>query len=230
MGTDSRVVAMKILDLFCGGGGAGGGYARSGFDVTGVDIAPHDDYPFGLFVMDALDFLDTWGSVSYFDAIHASPPCPRYSVATPDHRRDAHPELIEPIRARLIELGVPYVIENVPGSPLVEPVTLCGSMFGLRVRRHRLFESNIPLAVPACRHAGQEVFGVYGQHGDKAGAVPRPNGTSRGTKARDVKHAGEVMGIDWMSEWADLADAIPPAYTEHIGAQLLNHLRAKTAS
>lgn len=223
-------VRPKLLDLFCGAGGAGVGYRRAGFKVTGVDIAPHDDYPFGLFVTDAIDFLDNWSNVGEWDAVHASPPCPRYSVATPAANRDSHPDLIEPVRARLIALGIPYVIENVPGSPLVDPVTLCGSMFGLQVRRHRLFESNIPIGQPTCQHRGQQVYGVYGQHGDKQGAVARPNGTSRGTKARDAEHAREVMGIDWMSEWSDLADAIPPAYTEHIGRELITSIEARSAA
>lgn len=214
----------KLLDLFAGAGGASVGYDRAGFNVTGVDITPHADYPYGLFVADALNFLDTWGDTFNFDVVHASPPCPRYSVATPAAHRDTHPDLIAPVRERLAELGVTYVIENVPGSPLLGPVTLCGSMFGLQVRRHRLFESNLPLTAPACQHEGRTVYGVYGQHGDKNGAVARPNGTSRGTKARDVEHAREVMGIDWMTEWSDIADSIPPAYTEYIGRQLLEHV------
>lgn len=220
----------RLLDLCAGAGGAAMGYHRAGFDVTGVDITPHDDYPFGLFIADAITFLDAWADVAEFDAVHASPPCPRYSVATPAKNRDHHPDLIEPIRERLVELDIPYVIENVPGAPLHNPVTLCGSMFGLQVRRHRLFESNIPLTAPACQHKGQVVFGVYGQHGDKNGAVPRPDGTSRGTKARDTRHAGEVTGIDWMTEWSDIADAIPPAYTEFIGRQLLGVISERPAA
>lgn len=220
----------KLLDLFCGAGGCSVGYQRAGFDVTGVDISQHADYPFGLFVADAIEFLDTWSDTFSFDAVHASPPCPRYSVATPEKNRDAHPDLIEPIRERLTALGIPFVIENVPGAPLVDPVMLCGSIFDLEVRRHRLFESNIHIDQPSCRHKGQTVYGVYGQHGDKNGAVARPDGTSRGTKARDAAHAREVMGIDWMTDWSDLADAIPPAYTEYIGHELIESIEARAAA
>jgi DNA (cytosine-5)-methyltransferase 1 len=118
------------------------------------------------------------------------------------------------------------VIENVVGArkELDNPIMLCGSMFGLGVRRHRLFETNVPMLQPECDHASQpQVWGVYGDHGD-AKPVTRPNGTSRGNKARDAAHARQVMDIDWMTEWDDLADAIPPAYTEYIGAALLEHI------
>ena len=214
---------MKILDLFCGAGGAGVGYRRAGFEVVGVDIEPHDDYPFAMKVADAIDVLR--GDLSSYDAIHASPPCPRYSTATPAANRDNHPDLVEPVRRHLAAWGGPYVIENVPGAPLDTPVLLCGSMFGLGVRRHRLFETNVPMMQPACHHELQpEVFGVYGAHADRPGGWLRPNGMSRGLKATSVEHAQEVMGIDWMTRWDDLADAIPPAYTEHIGRELMNHL------
>lgn len=215
---------MRLLDLFAGAGGAGVGYHRAGFTIVGVDIAPHDDYPYPLFVSDALDFLDQWLDAGNFDAVHASPPCPRYSVATPAANRDNHPDLVAPVRERLQAWGGPYVIENVPGAPLHNPIQLCGSMFGLGVRRHRLFESNVPMLQPECDHASQpQVWGVYGDHGDKS-PVTRPDGSSRGNKARDAAHAGEVLGIDWMSRWEDLADSIPPAYTAWIGTQLLEAL------
>lgn len=222
---------MKLLDLFCGAGGAAVGYHRAGFDtIVGVDLEPHPDYPFRLFVGDALAFIDGgWLEAGQFDAVHASPPCPRYSAATPAERRDLHPDLVEPIRERLLAWGGPYVIENVPGAPLDNPVQLCGSSFGLGVRRHRLFESNMPLLAPECEHRHQrEVWGVYGDHGD-AQPVTRPNGTSRGNKARDAAHAREVMGIGWMSRWDDLADAIPPAYTEHLGRQLVEQIESVAA-
>jgi len=214
----------RLLDLFCGAGGCSVGYARAGFDVFGVDIAPHDDYPFELYVGDAMDALADLEFWDRFDVIHASPPCPRYSTATPADRRDNHPDLIAPVRGRLEAWGGPYVIENVPGAPLRNPIRLCGSSFGLGVRRHRLFESNAPLLGLECDHASQaEVWGVYGDHGDLS-PVTRPDGTSRGNKARDAAHAREVMGIDWMTEWDDLADAIPPAMTEFIGRQLIEHM------
>lgn len=213
-----------LLDLFAGAGGCGVGYHRAGFDVFSVDIEQHPDNPFFFIQADALDVLK--GNVKLdmdrVAAIHTSPPCPRYSVATPNENRDKHPDLVGPVRDLLQLIGKPYVIENVPGAPLENPIRLCGSSFGLRVRRHRLFESNIPLTAPACDHKTQgQPVGVYGAHGDLNGAVPRPNGKSRGLKARDVADAQDAMGIDWMTEWADLADAIPPAYTEHVGRQLL---------
>lgn len=220
----------KLLDLFCGAGGGSAGYGRAGFDVIGVDIERHDDYPFGMFIADAVSFAEEWLPVGDFDAVHASPPCPRYSSATPAANRDKHPDLVAPIRALLRASGLPYVIENVPGAPLDNPVTLCGSMFGLGVRRHRLFETNVPMLQPECDHRAQpQVWGVYGDHGDLS-PVTRPDGTSRGNKARDVAHAQEVMGIGWMTRWDDLADAIPPAYTEHIGAQLLDHIESEAAA
>lgn len=219
----------RMLDLFCGAGGCSVGYHRAGFDVIGVDITPHPDYPYTLFIADALDFATDWLTAGDYDAVHASPPCPRYSTATPAANRDKHPDLIAPIRHILQTWGGPYVIENVPGAPLDNPVTLCGSMFDLGVRRHRLFETNVPMLQPECDHATQpQVWGVYGDHGD-AKPVTRPDGTSRGNKARNTAHAGEVMGIDWMTKWDDIADAIPPAYTEFLGAQILEHITERAA-
>jgi DNA (cytosine-5)-methyltransferase 1 len=175
-------------------------------------------------VLSCGDILDA------FDVVTASPPCPRYSAATPAHRRDLHPDFIGLVRGTLQAWGGLYVIENVPRAPLVNAVQLCGSSFGLGARRHRLFETNVPVLAPECRHKEQgQVWGVYGDHGD-AKPVRRPNGTSRGNKARDVAHAQEVLGIDWMTRWDDLADSIPPAYTEHIGHALLSELTRAGAS
>lgn len=213
----------RLLDLFAGAGGCSVGYHRAGFDVDGVDREEHPDYPFELAVTDAMDVLNTAEILARYDVIHASPPCPRYSTATPRERRDKHPDLIGPVRDALKAWGGLYVIENVPGSPLQHPTMLCGSAFGLGVRRHRLFESNALLLSPGCDHSGEQPWGVYGDHGDAA-EVRRPDGGSRGRKARDAAHAREVLGIDWMTSWDDLADSIPPAYAEHIGLQLIDHL------
>ncbi len=170
----------------------------------------------------------TWW-VWAFDAIHASPPCQAYtSLSTKDGR---HPELIEPTRELLREAGLPYVIENIVGAPLLESVTLCGSMFGLGVRRHRLFEANFYLMVPECNHRDMgEIRGYYGRNYGPAlvskDAIQRKGRKPlfRGT----VEQAVEDMGIDWMT-WDELTQAIPPSYTEFIGRQLLQHVQAIAA-
>ena len=215
----------RLLDLFCGAGGCSMGYHRAGFDVYGVDIEPHPDHPFELIAADALDVLRDRAFLSWFEAIHASPPCQGYSTATADHTR--HPRLIGEVRELLRVTQKPYVIENVQGARphMDHPVTLCGSAFGLRVRRHRLFESNVFLLPTQCNHA-LPAIGVYGDHPDRPGGWLRPDGTSRGVKATSLEDAQDAMGIDWMTRWDDLADAIPPAYTEYIGAQLLDQLEA----
>lgn len=188
------------------------GYHDAGFDVVGVDIEPQPDYPYEFHQADALTV-----SLDGFDAIHASPPCQSFTA----YRRkghgvgDGYPDLIEPIRTRLERSGLPWVIENVAGAPLRNAVMLCGSSFGLDVRRHRYFESNVPLTAPPCDHSWQ---------------TPRfPPATNR-TNLRRTVEVGvwriplevqqRAMGIDWMP-LRSLSEAIPPAYTEHIGRQLL---------
>lgn len=165
-----RAVKPRLLDLFCGACGAAMGYHRAGFDVAGVDIRPQPNYPFEFHQDDAFDVFDRISSghhmswIDQFDAIHASPPCQAYSVANNIHGRKDHPELIEAARGLLQETGLPYVIENVPGAPLIDPVTICGLSVGLNVKRHRLFETNFPLMVPpCCDHTGDWllVFGAY---------------------------------------------------------------------
>jgi DNA (cytosine-5)-methyltransferase 1 len=206
----------RLLDLFCGGGGASAGYHAAGFDVVGVDIHPQPDYPFPLIQADALD-VDLAG----FDVIAASPPCQRWSAATPPARRPGHPDLIGPIRARLRQAvstpGGPfaYVIENVPGAPLVDPVTVCGDTLRLGVRRHRLFESNLPLVGTPCWHDRPAppvaVYGTYGQRTRRTHPAPRSTEAAR-----------EAMGIDWLP-WPTLTQAVPPAFTHWLGVQLLTH-------
>jgi DNA (cytosine-5)-methyltransferase 1 len=210
----------RLLDLFCGAGGAGMGYFRAGFEVVGVDIAPQPRYPFECHQADALDFLRE--HAAEFDAIHASPPCQGYSVCRflPQNAGNVYALLIDGVRAELQSVGKPYVIENVSGAPLETPVILEGRMFGLKVLRKRLFECSPFLLSPPISpmkkrkyvadisefERGQYGFvGVYGQRF----AVPV---------------AREAMGIDWMTR-AELAQAIPPAYTEFIGTQLLHILR-----
>jgi DNA (cytosine-5)-methyltransferase 1 len=160
--------------------------------------------------------------VHEYDAIHASPPCQLFPRL--GHLRDAqgrenkHADLVAPTRAALEATGLPYVIENVPGAPLIDPVLLCGSSFGLRVRRHRLFESNVFLLRMPCRHDAQpDVVGVYHRTGERI-----PHG---GRTARNVAEGREAMGIDWMT-WRELTQAIPPVFTYVIGTQLRRYLEA----
>jgi len=216
-----------LLDLFCGAGGAAMGYHRAGFDVIGMDIRPQPHYPFQFVVGDALDLNPDWYVLRKAVAIHASPPCQAYSAGArmrEGYAKD-HPKLIEPIRELILETGLPYIIENVPEAPLRSPVRLCGSSFGISsvegVRRHRAFESNLPLMVPPCVHGLHSmVVGVYGDHPENS--VIRKGHPA--IRARDIEHAQQVMGIDWMPLWAELKEAIPPAYTQLIGEQLLEHL------
>lgn len=215
----------QLLDLFAGAGGCSVGYNRAGFTVTGVDHEPHADYPFELIVDDALAVLADAHYLDRFDVIAASPPCPRYSSITRD--RDRHPDLIGPVRDALREWGGIYVIENVEGAVRVldNPVRLCGSAFGLGVRRHRWFESNVWLTPTECFHARQGIpLGVYGGHADELDHRRVSDGTSRGIRAHTLEEGSEAMGIDWMTEWRDLVDAIPPAYTHYLGTQLLDAL------
>lgn len=221
---------MRLLDLFCGAGGCSVGYARAGFEVDGVDIEPHPDYPYTFHQADAMEALADRAFLDRFDAIHASPPCPFYSTATIDSARGNHPDLVPPVRDALKAWGGTWVIENVPGAPMLDAVMLCGGAMGLpRIKRHRLFESNTPLMSPGCGCTGGPVVGVYGGRYGWGRNAARPDGTSRGLRARDHTEACAVMGIDWMTKPGDVSDAIPPAYTEFIGGQLMDYLTASAA-
>ena len=223
----------RLLDLFCGAGGAAMGYSRAGFDVVGVDIKPQPNYPFEFEQADALAFVrnglhgrphDIWGRG--FDAVHASPPCQAYTAYKRTGNVGDYPDLIAPVRELLQATGLPYVIENVVGAPLHDPVLICGTMFDppMEVQRHRLFEANWALEPPVwpCRHL------LNG---------PRfPASTNRARMSRRTLAVGQwntplelqrqAMGIDWMT-LDELSEAIPPAYTEFIGAQLLARLQAQ---
>jgi DNA (cytosine-5)-methyltransferase 1 len=210
-----------LLDLFCGAGGAAMGYHRAGFDVVGVDIKPQPHFPFEFHQADAMEY--DWTG---YDVIHASPPCQAYSTTRTLHANE-YPELVGLVQMRLGFLGADYVIENVVGAPLVNPVKLCGSSFDLGVRRHRLFESNVPFMAPSCAHEWQPH--PIDVTGGGPSTKPRTDGKGgRSRKPRDLKQAGEVMGIDWMSR-DELNEAIPPAYTEFVGSQLIEHLSVSTS-
>lgn len=211
---------MRLLDLFCGAGGASMGYHRAGFNyIVGVDIKPQPNYPFSFYQADALEF-----PLDGFDAVHASPPCQAY-VQRNKNLVTRHPKLIEPIRRRLENNRKPFIIENVPGAPLHSPVMLCGTMFDLRVLRHRLFESNIPLRVGLeCDHWGSVASGDFAAVYARGGKGHRHGRDSDGNKIRDPASIpgpswSEAMGIAWMTD-QELTQAIPPIYTEYLGRQL----------
>lgn len=230
----------RLLDLFCGAGGASVGYARAGFEVVGIDLNPQPNYPFEFYQVDALGGVAMlWLSTGNFDAVHASPPCQAYSITKNAHGRQ-HPELVEPVRKMLTESGLPWIIENVPGAPLHDPVTLCGSMFGLTawdhyigqqvwLKRHRLFESSVALTAPPCQHPkGMRVGGVYSGAWSKNRTLdPTVKRTGGYTPPDDVQRL--LMGIDWMPR-KPLAQSIPPAYTEWLGAQLLASVQMRAAA
>jgi len=217
--------AVKVLDACCGAGGAGMGYYLAGLDVTGVDIHPQPNYPFEFHQGDAIEFIREHGAE--FDLIHASWPCQHHSTLTKGTNKGReYPDLIPAGRAAMLETGRPYVIENVQGAPIRADLTLCGEMFGLAVIRHRKFEIHgFPtLRTPHLRHRGRVAgcrhgewfdgpyFAVYGEGGGK-GSVPEWQ---------------QAMGIDWTDVRKEIAEAIPPAYTKHIGRQFIEQ-REQTA-
>ena len=219
---------MRLLDTFGGAGGCAVGYQRAGFDVTSLDIEPHPDNPFELIVADALEFMSRPGWHEPYDVIHASPPCQAKTTMSNRYRgkggvTDAHVNLIAPVREALEATGKPYVIENVCGArpDLRAPILLSGGMFGLRVERPRLFESNVPLTAPPSRKA-VDPLGIYGkrQGPDGRRLWTRKDGSIL-RAPRTIQEAQEAMDVGWMTVWEDITECIPPAYTEHIGAQLL---------
>jgi DNA (cytosine-5)-methyltransferase 1 len=208
----------RLLDLFCGAGGAAVGYHRAGFDVVGVDIKPQPRYPFDFFQDDALHALKTNMGGIRFDAIHASPPCQRY-IRGGLQDAERHPDLLGPTRDLLEATGLPWVIENVPGAPMRVDAQLCGSGFGLPIRRHRWFEFSWgePILTMGCDHS-RPIVGVYGRPHGKAGAW-------KGMLPGSHESWSKALDIDWMTV-DELADAIPPDYTEFIGYELMRHIRA----
>jgi DNA (cytosine-5)-methyltransferase 1 len=234
----------RLLDLFAGAGGAAMGYHRAGFDVVGVDIRPQPRYPFEFHQADALDVLDALAGAcgptpnsnskldltfagTYFDAIHASPVCKLYTVASLSHRRRGaeYPNQIPGTRTVLQATGRPWVMENVPGAPLRPDIKLCGCMFALPgLRRERWFETG-----------GWAPFDLYpGHNHDRPPVTVAGHGQPSWTRAHGHAPAGVrewrlAMGIGWMTR-DELAQAIPPAYTQYIGEQLLDHLRQRNAA
>lgn len=226
----------KILDLFCGDGGAGMGYHQAGFDVIGVDINPHPRYPFEFHQANAFDVLRAGGVGDWclfeFAAIHASPPCQAYSVMRAKAKKDA-PELVPPTQKALRKIEKPYVIENVPGAPLDNPVQICGSAFGMRIywaqyeetlylRRHRLFEANWPIKGTECRHpVGISALSVTGNQAFIPQSIRFKHKIPTTGFPRDL--TAKLMEMPWTRD-RGVSEAIPPSYTCYIGKQLRGHL------
>jgi site-specific DNA-cytosine methylase len=209
---------VKMLDLFCGPGGAAMGYHRAGWQVLGVDNEPQPDYPFGFVLGDAMEYLEEhWME---FDAVHASPPC-LFSSALNKGTNDGgkgHVDLVPTVRRRLAQLPLPTIVENVKGASLRPDLTLCGLMFGLRTYRHRYFEVSFPVPRPGHpEHLGRvngyrhgrwikgSMLGVWGHTGGGKGSLA------------DWQ---EALDAPWITSKKSLANAIPPAYTEHIGGAI----------
>lgn len=215
----------RLLDLFCCAGGAAMGYHRAGFDVVGVDNKPQPNYPFNFVQADALTLAPSF--LEGFDAIHASPPCQIHSITAKLHENSkGHLDLVPQTRAMLIASGKPYIIENVPGAPLIRPIMLCGTMFGLRVFRHRLFECSFwMLTPPHAAHRGttnsSRTYSTFSSGADMICVA--------GNNFRREDGAA-AMGIDWHARREEIAQAIPPAYTQFIGAELLAHVRQTLAA
>ena len=221
----------RLLDLFCCAGGAAKGYADAGFEVVGVDIDPQPNYPYEFHQADAIEFVKAHGHE--FDAIHASCPCQTFSRTKTLHSNE-HPDLIKPTRDALVASGKPWVIENVVGAPLIDPIKLSGQHFNmtapdvdgvpLKLVRHRLFESNILLRVPDSFHANRHIqtASIYGAGG---GWTPRhrDNPDRRGGYIPHTDVIKKLLGIDWMTKH-EMSQSIPPVFTEWVGGQIIEYL------
>jgi len=207
------------------------GYHRAGFEVVGVDHLPQPRYPFEFHQADALEYVHEHGAE--FDVIHASPPCQAYSgmrriTLARFGRAPEHPDLIAVTQRALLETGKIYIIENVQNSPLATQIILCGAALGLpHLARHRHFESNLLLFAPQCSHRRNEhTIGVYGARPDGRRVSYRQHRLCR--VASSLEEARREMGIDWMT-WDEITQAIPPAYTEYIGRQVMVALAGRAA-
>lgn len=238
----------RLLDLYSCAGGAARGYHEAGFDVVGVDIKRQRNYPYEHHVADAIEFVREYGHE--FDAIHASPPCQAYSIATAGNpaARSKHTRLIAATREALEESGRPWVIENVAQakSEMISPVMLCGRMFDLGafdedgvwlvLDRHRLFESSIPLEVPEHPfHGAEQVAGVYGggRRSSKPNATPADDRHAAryerkgGYVPRSKRVQQDLLGVDWMTI-REMQESIPPAYSRFVGQQLRYYVERMT--
>lgn len=223
-------MTFRVLDLFCGGGGASMGYSRAGLEVHGVDLSEQPHYPFSFVQSDALDYLAD--NHDAFDAFVASPPCRDHSVLVNcGIGVDGTGSLLTEIRNMLEGIGKPYVIENVAGANMPKHVMLCGSMFDLgtathQLKRHRQFEANFPIPQPwdHCSEDSRPVIGLYGGRPRDR----RKSSTTKGTSGTTLSFADaqQAMEIDWMPI-RPLCQAIPPAYTDYIGRYLLTELRKR---
>lgn len=225
----------RILDMYCGDGGAAMGYHQAGFEVVGVDIRERHRFPFRYVQGSVLKLRPAWIRKN-FQAVHASPPCQAHTTLKSMHGEAGeyhHKDYLPETRELLEDLGLPYIIENVPGAPLIDPVQLCGSAFGLALRRHRLFEAGggLELEGSGCEHKWQNRHKVYNvaSYRDGAGRRDHASGTigvyggGQGLGEGEVTLWKVAMGIDWMGK-EGLAQAIPPAYTRYLGKQVLAQL------
>ncbi|MEU7200106.1 SAM-dependent methyltransferase [Streptomyces sp. NPDC045470] len=212
-----RPNGLRVLDAFCCAGGMAMGFYLAGFEVVGVDIEPQPDYPFTFCQGDAVDFISRFGAD--FDVIHGSPPCQAWTPLNA-YNHKSYPELIAPAREAMRAAGRPYVIENVEAArcELRGPVRLCGPMFGLRMYRHRLFETSFPLREPAHpTHTAVCTRNCY------LPTSERPFMTITGGRHSRAwqRAAAEAMGTPWITTIRGVCEAIPPAYARWIGEQFL---------
>lgn len=225
-----------ILDLFCKAGGAAQGYYQAGFEVLGVDIVAQPNYPFEFVQMDAIEFLKTQ-DLTRFDAIHASPPCQAHTKAQAlskgrnNGKYGEHPDFIPQTRELLRELGKPYIIENVVGAPLEKPISLSGTQFkNIYTQRKRIFESNIDLQEPSTKPVAKKTPTAGNGFGQDGFIAICGSGGVRGMNSKQIPlYWGFALGgIDWMTR-AELAEAIPPVYTEFLGKQIIEYLDKQKA-